>query len=198
MRIRNKLTFLLYFTIFALLFLFFSCSTVDKVIPGKDEAVDKSVTAEYLKIAEAYEKLKDYPKAIYYYEEAMNSKAGSELGDSVYYNIGRCYALAKDWNHAAEIYKNLLAKDPDNTNLKSSLAYISAMKGDLKAAEEQYSSLIEENPTDSSLQKNYISVLLADGKKELAIKQFAVYKERFPDDKAILEIEKLFEPSVTE
>ena len=198
MRIRNKLTFLLYFTIFALLFLFFSCSTVDKIIPGKDEAVDKSVTAEYLKIAEAYEKLKDYPKAIYYYEEAMNSKAGSELGDSVYYNIGRCYALAKDWNHAAEIYKNLLAKDPDNTNLKSSLAYISAMKGDLKAAEEQYSSLIEENPTDSSLQKNYISVLLADGKKELAVKQFAVYKERFPDDKAILEIEKLFEPSVTE
>ena len=198
MRIRNKLTFLLYFTIFALLFLFFSCSTVDKVIPGKDEAVDKSVTAEYLKIAEAYEKLKDYPKAIYYYEEAMNSKAGSELGDSVYYNIGRCYALAKDWNHAAEIYKNLLAKDPDNTNLKSSLAYISAMKGDLKAAKEQYSSLIEENPTDSSLQKNYISVLLADGKKELAVKQFAVYKERFPDDKAILEIEKLFEPSVTE
>ena len=72
------------------------------------------------------------------------------------------------------------------------------MKGDLKAAEEQYSSLIEENPTDSSLQKNYISVLLADGKKELAVKQFAVYKERFPDDKAILEIEKLFEPSVTE
>ncbi|MBP5441976.1 MAG: tetratricopeptide repeat protein [Treponema sp.] len=198
MRIRNKLTFLLYFTIFALLFLFFSCSTVDKIIPGKDEAVDKSVTAEYLKIAEAYEKLKDYPKAIYYYEEAMNSKAGSELGDSVYYNIGRCYALAKDWNHAAEIYKNLLAKDPDNTNLKSSLAYISAMKGDLKAAEEQYSSLIEENPTDSSLQKNYISVLLADGKKELAVKQFAVYKERFPDDKAILEIEKLFEPPVTE
>lgn len=198
MRIRNKLTFLLYFTIFALLFLFFSCSTVDKVIPGKDEAVDKSVTAEYLKIAEAYEKLKDYPKAIYYYEEAMNSKAGSELGDSVYYNIGRCYALAKDWNHAAEIYKNLLEKDPDNTNLKSSLAYISAMKGDLKAAEEQYSSLIEENPTDSSLQKNYISVLLADGKKELAVKQFAVYKERFPDDKAILEIEKLFEPPVTE
>ena len=198
MRIRNKLTFLLYFTIFALLFLFFSCSTVDKIIPGKDEAVDKSVTAEYLKIAEAYEKLKDYPKAIYYYEEAMNSKAGCELGDSVYYNIGRCYALAKDWNHAAEIYKNLLAKDPENTNLKSSLAYISAMKGDLKAAEEQYSSLIEENPTDSSLQKNYISVLLADGKKELAVKQFAVYKERFPDDKAILEIEKLFEPSVTE
>lgn len=198
MRIRNKLTFLLYFTIFALLFLFFSCSTIDKIIPGKDEAVDKSVTAEYLKIAEAYEKLKDYPKAIYYYEEAMNSKAGSELGDSVYYNIGRCYALAKDWNHAAEIYKNLLEKDPDNTNLKSSLAYISAMKGDLKAAEEQYSSLIEENPTDSSLQKNYISVLLADGKKELAVKQFAVYKERFPDDKAILEIEKLFEPPVTE
>ncbi|MBR4004766.1 MAG: tetratricopeptide repeat protein [Treponema sp.] len=178
--------------------MFFSCSTVDKIIPGKDEAVDKSVTAEYLKIAEAYEKLKDYPKAIYYYEEAMNSKAGSELGDSVYYNIGRCYALAKDWNHAAEIYKNLLAKDPENTNLKSSLAYISAMKGDLKAAEEQYSSLIEENPTDSSLQKNYISVLLADGKNELAVKQFAVYKERFPDDKAILEIEKLFEPSVTE
>lgn len=198
MRIRNKLTFLLYFTIFALLFLFFSCSTVDKIIPGKDEAVDKSVTAEYLKIAEAYEKLKDYPKAIYYYEEAMNSKAGTELGDSVYYNIGRCYALAKDWNHAAEIYKNLLEKDPDNTNLKSSLAYISAMKGDLKAAEEQYSSLIEENPTDSSLQKNYISVLLADEKKELAVKQFAVYKERFPDDKAILEIEKLFEPPVTE
>ena len=198
MRIRNKLTFLLYFTIFALLFLFFSCSTVDKIIPGKDEAVDKSVTAEYLKIAEAYEKLKDYPKAIYYYEEAMNSKAGTELGDSVYYNIGRCYALAKDWNHAAEIYKKLLAKDPDNTNLKSSLAYISAMKGDSKAAEEQYSSLIEENPTDSSLQKNYISVLLADGKNELAVKQFAVYKERFPDDKAILEIEKLFEPSVTE
>ncbi|MBR6153774.1 MAG: tetratricopeptide repeat protein [Treponema sp.] len=194
MRIRNKLTFLLYFTIFALLFLFFSCSTVDKVIPGKDEAADKSITAEYIKIAEAYEQLKDYPKAISYYEQAMKSKAGAELGDSAYYNIGRCYALAKDWNHAEEIYKNLLEKDPDNTNLKSSLAYINAMKGDLKTAAEQYSALVQENPTDSSLLKNLISVLLADNKKAEAEKQFGIFKVKFPDDSAVVDIEKLFAP----
>lgn len=194
MRIWNKITFLLYFAIFAIFFLFCSCSTVDKIIPGKDEAVEKSITAEYIKIAEAYEQLKDYPKAISYYEQAMKSKAGSELGDSAYYNIGRCYALAKDWSHAEEIYKTLLEKDPDNTNLKSSLAYINAMKGDLKTAAEQYSALVQENPTDSSLLKNLISVLLADNKKAEAEKQFVIFKGKFPDDSAVLEIEKLFAP----
>lgn len=194
----KKISFLLYFAIFAFVFLFCSCSTVDKLIPGQEEAQEKSIAAEYLRIAETYEKLKDYPKAISYYEAAMKSKAGKELGDSAYYNMGRCYALSKDWTHAEEIYRTLLEKDPDNTNLMSSLAYITAMKGDFKAAEELYSSLVEKNPNDSSLLKNLISVLLADGKKDEAEKNFAVFRGKFPDDAAVPEIEKLFAPEEPE
>ncbi|MBP5358190.1 MAG: tetratricopeptide repeat protein [Treponema sp.] len=182
------------FSLLTLALLFASCSTVDKLIPGQQDAVENSITSEYLKIAGTYESLKDYSKAISYYEAALKTKGGSGLGDSVYYNIGRCYALAKDWVHAEEIYGMLLEKDPDNTNLKSSLAYVTAMKGDLKKAAELYSALVEENPTDSALLKNLISVLVADNKKDEAEIQFAVYKEKFPDDSAIPEIEKLFAP----
>lgn len=186
------------FSLLSLALLFASCSTVDKLIPGQQDALEKSITAEYLQIAGTYEKLKDYSKAISYYEAALNTKGGSGLGDSVYYNIARCYALAKDWDHAEEIYGNLLEKDPDNTNLKSSLAYVTAMRGDLKKAAELYSALVEENPTDPALLKNLISVLLADNKKEDAEIKFAVYKSQFPDDSAISEIEKLFAPEPQE
>ena len=198
MELRKKIKLFLCFSLLALAFFCESCSTVDKLIPGQKEAVDKSITAEYIQIAEAYEKLKDYSKAISYYEAAIKSKAGSELGDSVYYNIARCYALAKDWDHAQEIYVNLLEKDPDNTSLKSSLAYVTAMKGDLESAAEKYHALVEENPTDPALMKNLISVLLADDKKEEAAIQFAVFKEKFPDDNSVQEIEKLFAPAQEE
>ncbi|MBO4319047.1 MAG: tetratricopeptide repeat protein [Treponema sp.] len=164
------------------------------MIPGQQDALDRSITAEYLRIAEAYEKLKDYPKAITFYEAAIKSNAGNELGDSAYYNIGRCYALAKDWDHAQEIYENLLEKDPDNISLKSSLAYITAMKGDLKNAAKQYAALVEKVPNDSSFLKNYISVLLADNRKDEAEKQFVIFKTKFPDDNAVTEIEKMFTP----
>ncbi len=146
-----------------------------------------NITSEYLKIAEGYEGLKNYSKAVEYYELA--AKHNPDLGDAAYYKIGRCYALNKDWQNARAVFTSLLEKDPENKTIRTSIAYITAMSGNLDEAMVQYQALVEQYPTDDSLLKNYIAVLMAGGKYELAETQFYILKERFPDDSSLTELQ---------
>ncbi len=156
-------------------------------VPGESSVVGKNITAEYLKIAEGYEGLKNYSKAVEYYEKA--AQTNPDLGDAAYYKIGRCYALSKDWASAKTVFEKLLEKDPENKSLKTSLAYIAAMSGDLADASLRYRELSEAYPTDDSLLKNYIAILMADGKYELAEEQFYILKERFPDEPTLSDLQ---------
>lgn len=176
------------FCYLSLVFLFFSCSgTAHLPVPGEENAVESNISVEYYSIASSYEELKNYKKAIDYYNLAKKNK---KMRASSEYKIARCYALLKDWDNAQAGFEKILKKDPSNTNIKISLAYIMAMRGDLEASSQLYSTLVSENLTDVSILKNYISVLCARGMFDEANVQLAVLKEKFPDDADISGIEK--------
>lgn len=176
------------FCYLSLVFLFFSCSgTAHLPVPGEKNAVESNISVEYYSIASSYEELKNYKKAIDYYNLAKKNK---KMRASSEYKIARCYALLKDWDNAQAGFEKILKKDPSNTNIKISLAYIMAMRGDLEASSQLYSTLVSENLTDVSILKNYISVLCARGMFDEANVQLAVLKEKFPDDVDIYGIEK--------
>lgn len=156
-------------------------------VPGEKNAVESNISVEYYSIASSYEELKNYKKAIDYYNLAKKNK---KMRASSEYKIARCYALLKDWDNAQAGFEKILKKDPSNTNIKISLAYIMAMRGDLEASSQLYSTLVSENSTDVSILKNYISVLCARGMFDEANVQLAVLKEKFPDDADISGIEK--------
>ena len=171
-----------------------SCSSSGGLsIPGESSVVLKNIVTEYMTIAKAYDDLKKYDKAVEYYQMAINADSENTLGNSAYYNIGHCYAMAGDWKNARTVYEELLKKDEDNTNLKISLAYIDAMSGNLESSCTRYAELCKKNPTDAALLKNYISVLIAAEKKDEAKNSLELLKKNFPDDSSIKEIEKLLE-----
>ncbi|MBQ2081854.1 MAG: tetratricopeptide repeat protein, partial [Treponema sp.] len=112
----------------------FSCKTTGFSIPGESQVIEQNLAAEYAQIAEAHEKLKNYESAVKYYQ--MSLDAGGS-GNALSYKIARCYALAQDWENARKMYCSLLEEDPDNTNIKLSIAYLDAMSGDFKTALEE-------------------------------------------------------------
>jgi Putative Zn-dependent protease, contains TPR repeats len=172
------------FSLFSVMCL--SCESTEEIpVPGETQIKLDNITAEYFSIAKGYQDIKNYTKAAEFYKKALASK---KLHDSAYYEMGRCYALAKDWNNAELVFSDLQKKDPDNTTIAVSLAYIKAMSGNVSEAVQMYASLVQKNPTDVSLLKNYIAVLMAKGNYEEAEKQYFVLKKKFPDEKSIPDI----------
>ena len=151
-------------------------------VPGQSRIIIKNLSIEYYNIAEAYVENKNYAKAAEYYKLAMRDKA---LYAQCFYKMGRAYALAKDWENAYSVYSELLERDKENTDLRLSLIYIKAMKGDVDEALLDYKALFEAYPNNQTVLENYISLLVETGKGELAEKQLAVLKATFPDSKLI-------------
>lgn len=168
--------------------LFFSCATSAHLpVPGESAAVKKSLSIEYMSIADAYNELAKYDKAAQYYLLAMKNK---KLYWSAYYKLGRCYAMSKNWTEARKVYSALLKRDSDNVSIKISLAYIYAMEGNLKSAEAIYELLYKENPDNADVLINYIDVLIASEKYEAAEQRLSEMKDKFSDDKTISVFEK--------
>lgn len=171
--------------------LFFSCATSPHLpVPGEGAAVKKSLSLEYLSIADAYNELAKYDKAAQYYLLAMKNK---KVYWSAYYKLGRCYAMSKNWTEARKVYSSLLKRDPDNVSIRMSLAYIYAMEGNLKSAEAIYELLCKENPDNADILVNYIDVLIASEKYETAELKLSEMKEKFSDNKTISVFEKKLE-----
>ena len=173
----------LFFPIAAFLFL---CVTVltgcaasgGLLVPGQNKIILKNLATEYYNVAEGYMGVKNYAKATEYYKLAMREES---LYLTAYYKLGRAYALAKDWDNALPIYQDLLSRDRENGELRSSIAYITAMKGDTDEAFLQYRALLETYPEEQTYLENYISLLVDAGRGELAEEQFFILKEKFPD-----------------
>ena len=174
------------FFILTMLALTLSCATMDK-ISGKRAKERKNICIEYYNIAEGFMNIKEYAKAATYFKKAMRDK---ELYPTAYYELGRAYALGKNWEKAKAIFSEYLEKDPDNLDLQMSVAYVVAMKGDFSEALEKYKALIEKNPDSAELQKNFIALLLSCGRAEMAEEEFSHFKEHFPDDSDISDIKK--------
>ena len=163
-----------------------SCRSGVIEMPWEKGTTVNNLYSEYFNVAQAYEDLKNYSKAIEYYEKSM---ANPDLNRTAYYKMGRCHALNKNYSKAREIYMNLLSLDSENTSLSISLAYLEAMSGNLEEAEKIYAKVIQTNSSDVSIIKNYMSVLIAQEKNEAAYSTFLEYKENFPEDGSISDFE---------
>ncbi|MBQ4377687.1 MAG: tetratricopeptide repeat protein [Treponema sp.] len=174
---KNILTFLAFFPLF-----FVSCASSSLRIPGESRIILKNLATEYYTIADGYLEIKNYTKAAQYYKLAMRNE---DLYLAAFYKLARSYALAKDWENADKTYRELLELDSENTVLKTSLAYITVMRGELDDGILMYKKLTEENPYDENLLESYVSLLINVGRGEDAEESFFVLKEKFPDNKQI-------------
>lgn len=177
-RHRAFAAFLIAFSL--LLALLTSCQTSNALrVPGESSIISKNISAEYFAIADAYLDLKKYDKASQYYKLAMKDKS---LRLSAYYKLARSYALAKDYSSAEKCYEDLLRLDPENKDLRLSLAYVKGMGGKTDEALSLYMELSQEYPNDSSVLENYINLLLFLGMAEKAEEQYFILEEKFPDN----------------
>ena len=164
---------------------FISCTSVS--FAGEGSAERNALSTEYFNIAKVYEEQKNYTKAIEFYTKAKSNK---ELVRTCDYKIGLCYVYSKDWENAKSSFEKLLKLDSENGSLKSSLAYIKAMSGDLDGALEIYTELFEANNTDVTFLKNFISILIAKKDVEAAKTQLDYLKENFKTEDSIESFEK--------
>ena len=178
----------------ALLCLLFlsSCESTFR-IPGEERTILKNIAVEYYNIAEGYVGIKNYSKAAEYYKLAMRDP---EIYQQSYYKLARAYALAQDWDSAKACYDLMLEKDPENMNLKLSVAYITAMRGESDEAIEMFKKLNEENPHVQTVLENYIALLLFVGRAEDAEPLYFSLKEKFPDSSKIKDFSKQLSESI--
>lgn len=181
----------LYFLLFA--FLFLACSSNKIFVPGEKQEKVKNIYVEYYKLADEYLAKENYAKAIEYYNIALNEKSVHNLA---YYKLGRAYALNKQYDKALVVFENILKTDENNVNLKSSIAYLVAMKGDSKKASSLYKDLVQQNPKDANLLVNYISILISIEDLETAKINLEYLTETFPDTPQIPSLKENFDKAL--
>lgn len=170
----------------AVALLFVSCSS----IPFESKVEKHNILEEYFAIAKAYKDQENYKKAIEYYEKVLGDE---EFHEFAFYEIAVCNVYLKNWNEAKTSFEELLERDPGNSTLKLSLAYIEAMRGNLEDAQMLYEQIVQEYPHDVEPLKNLIAVLLAAGDAQSASQNLALLEERFPDESTIPEMKKKIE-----
>lgn len=171
-----------------LLSLFFTnCQTAGHLpVPGESGIVKRKVASEYLAIADTYNELEKFDKAIEYYELAAKDKT---IHWAAYYKLARCYAMNKQYTKARKMYFVLYKRDTKNIDLQLSLAYLYAMEGNLDKAEIIYAYLWKVNPNSPDALINYIDILIANKKYAQANSFLGFLKERFSDNTNITTFE---------
>lgn len=182
--------------VFLLPVLFFtSCKSTSSVIPGEQRILLENLYIEYSKLGDAYFSLEKYSEAITYYQKAMEDK---ELYWPCYYKVAKCYVYNSDWNHALEMYKTLLEKDPENSSLKASIAYIHSMRSDFDDALKIYDELLLLQPNNEKYIENYLAIILGNEKiftenREKFDKSFSFFKENFAKNTNITIFQKKYD-----
>jgi len=157
---------------------FFLLTGCAGVLPGENEKILKNLSGEYFTIADAYAKLERYETALTYYSLAMRDK---NYYAASLYESARMNALLLRWDEATKTYEKLLIRDPENKDILVSLAYVTAMSGNLLEAQTLYENLLVAHGYDEQLHENYIRVLIAQEKHEQALTALKTYKELFPE-----------------
>ena len=92
-----------------------------------------------------------------------------------YYKLGQCYVAQSKWTDAQIIYENILKRDPQNSSIQESIAYIYAMNGKTQEALDLYSKICEEFPENQNAHENYISILITNEQIDKAQLEFEKY-----------------------
>lgn len=172
----------LFFLFFLFCYLFSACSSIKIPVPGEKQTIVSNIYSEYYNIGEAYLSLAKYDQAVRYFTMAMGNK---KLYWSCVYKCARACALGEKWDDARKYYIMLSKRDPDNLDIKLSLAYISAMSSDVKRASKIYERLFELYPDNDHILENYINIELYFKNTEHAKQLLKVLKEKFSDNKNI-------------
>ena len=170
----------------AVALVFVSCSSV----PFESKVEKHNILEEYFAIAKTYKELENYKKAVEYYEKVLSDE---EFYDFAFYEIAVCNVYLKNWNEAKTSFEQLLERDPGNSTLKLSLAYIEAMRGNLEDAQMMYEQIVMDHPHDVEPLKNLIAVLISSGDTQAARQNLSLLEERFPDEESIPEMTKKIE-----
>jgi tetratricopeptide (TPR) repeat protein len=141
------------------LFCSFSCTSKPVPIPGDSAKVIRNIYVEYMNIANTYLKLEEYKSAAEYYKLAMQNR---KLYWACYYKLALCYVYSSDWINAEPMYQAMLKRDPENSTLKASLAYIYSMNGRVGKAVKIYQELLASQPDNESFLENYLIITLSD------------------------------------
>jgi len=152
-------------------------------IIGEKNTYKYNIGVEYYTIAEEYEKLKNYDKAITYYKKCLEFDVKTK--NELIYKIAQNSALNKSWDDAIKYYKILLEQDPDNRIIKKSIAYIYASNDNLLMSIKMYAELYKNDIYDQECVENYIYVLIANKDMNTANIILEEYKINFPDSTKI-------------
>ena len=183
-------------SLFFISFSFFISCQSSSFIPGQKNIQINNLYIEYFKIADSYYKLQDYTSAAEYYKKAMNSK---EIYWDAYYKLAKTYAASTNWDQALFMFVKLQERDPENSGLKASLAYLYSMKGDFIKAKEIYEELLQTEEVNEKYLENYIAILLQnesiylENQSEVELK-IETLKQFFPENKNI----EIFNKKITE
>ena len=191
MKTKKKLQLAKSLVLISSVFLNFACASKTALVPGQEKIVIDNVYVEYSNIGDSYFKLEDYTNAAKYYKMSMQNP---KIYWSSYYKLAKSYALASNWTEVLPMYKKLLKRDPENSSLKASLAYIYTMQGELEKARELYAQLLEIESQNEKYLENYISLLTVDEKTytentDLVNELLARLKENFLDNKNVTKFE---------
>lgn len=142
-------------------FLFFSCASSFSLIPGVTSGKISNIYTEYYNLAESYYNLEDYTNASKYYNLAMNNRNNYW---AAYYKLAKCNVFQGNWDVAAPMFYKLLKRDPENTSLKASLAYIYLMNNDVQKSADLYLQLLNEEQVNIDYMQNFVALMLANEK----------------------------------
>ena len=90
--------------IFLLPVIFVSCASFRVPVPGETAVRKNNIFVEYMNIADSYNDLGKYDKAITYYKMA---KSNRKLKWTANYKLARAYAMNKNWEEAQKLYLEL-------------------------------------------------------------------------------------------
>ncbi len=153
-----------------------------------------NLNENYFEIANAYAEVKNYEKALYFYEKAGKDALYKNACD---YNSARMYGLLNRWAEAKKILHTLYESEPDNEMILQAYAYSLIMTGKNSEGKELYRQLAEKNIEDPESLLTYIRILVfikdyqtAQETVDKAILDFPSAKERPDFDKLKTQIER--------
>lgn len=136
-----------------LYFILLSCISFTAFANGKTE----NTAEDYMELGEGYAQLKNYERAIYFYEKASKYE---QYKHAALYNTARIYGLQNDWNKATPILKNLHKEEPDNILVLRAYAYGLVAVGKVSEGLAFYKQLAEADPENPDPTLDYAKVLV--------------------------------------
>ncbi len=128
---------------------------------------DEDIYANYFEIADGYAEIKNYDKAIYFYDKASKSDIYKNASK---YNMARMHALKQSWKDAVKLLAELYKSDPENRLVYTAYAYAITASGDFEKGCKMYEAIYKSETENPEATINYIRILIVAKKYDKARK----------------------------